>query len=301
MADLFVVADEASAYPSPAKSFWLSFSANKGAVVALLVFTLILLCAIGAPWLAPYDPAAQFRDHLLAPPSWQEGGSHTYWLGTDELGRDLLSRAIFGARISLSIAFLSVVMSMLPGIALGLVAAFFPRVLGAIIMRLIDIMMALPSLLLAVCIVAILGPGLFNTMLAIAIGTLPNCARITRASALAELPRDYVTASRVAGAGTLRLMFVTVLPNCLAPIIVTASLGFSTAILETAALGFLGLGVSPPAPEWGTMLSSARDYLTLAPWVINVPGAAILLTVIAVNLMGDAVRDALDPKLKRVS
>ena len=293
--------DVAVSYPSPLKEFWQGFSFNKGAVAGMLFMLVVFFAAIFAPWVAPYSPIEQFRDHLLTPPSWLEGGSSAYLLGTDELGRDILSRLIYGARLSLFIGVSSVLMSLIPGIVLGLVAAFFPRVAGPAIMRLMDVMMALPALLLAVAIVAILGPGLVNTMIAIAVVALPAYVRLTRASALTELNRDYVTASRVAGAGKLRLMFVTVLPNCMAPLIVHATMSFSSAILEAAALGFLGLGVQPPTPEWGTMLASARDYIERAWWVVTMPGLTILFSVLAINLMGDGLRDALDPKLKRAA
>jgi dipeptide transport system permease protein len=295
------VAEVVPDFPSPLKSFWQSFSHNKGAVVALAIFLCTVACALFAGWIAPHNPVEQFRDHMLTPPVWDEGGMSTYLLGTDELGRDILSRLIFGARISLMIGFMSVLMSMLPGIVLGLLAAFFPKGLGVAIMRVMDVMQALPSLLLAICIITILGPGLINTMIAIAIGTLPSYTRLTRAAALGEINKEYVTASRVAGAGTVRLMFVTVLPNCMAPLIVNATLGFSSAILEAAALGFLGLGVQPPTPEWGTMLSAARDYIERAPWVVTMPGVTVLVSVLAINLMGDGLRDALDPKLKRAA
>ncbi|WP_269533556.1 ABC transporter permease subunit [Chitinimonas sp. BJYL2] len=288
-------------YPSPMREFWQAFSHNKGAVVALAIFLVAVFCALFAGWIAPHSPIEQYRDHMLTPPSWAEGGMSTYLFGTDELGRDILSRLIHGARISLFIAFMSVVMSMIPGIVLGLLAAFFDKTLGPIIMRLMDIMLALPGILLAICIITILGPGLTNTMIAIAIGTLPSYVRLTRAAAMAEINKEYVTASRVAGAGTLRLMFLTVLPNCMAPLIVNATLGFSSAILEVAALGFLGLGVQPPTAEWGTMLSAARDYIERAPWVVTMPGLTILITVLSINLMGDGLRDALDPKLKRAA
>jgi dipeptide transport system permease protein len=256
--------------------------------------------AVFADWVAPYDPIEQYRDRMLVPPAWYAGGSTQHLFGTDEAGRDILSRLVFGARISLFIAFVSVLLSMIPGVVLGLLAAFYQRALGPIIMRVMDILLALPGLLLAICIITILGPGLINTMLAIAIGTLPTYPRLTRAAALAEINKEYVTASRVAGAGLWRLMFMTVLPNCMAPLIVNATLGFSSAILETAALGFLGLGVQQPTPEWGTMLSAARDYIQRAPWVVTLPGLAILASVLAINLMGDGLRDALDPRLKRV-
>ncbi|UVE18535.1 ABC transporter permease subunit [Pseudomonas sp. LS44] len=286
------------AYPSPLREFWQGFAHNKGALAGLLFMLLVVACALFAPWLAPHDPGEQFRDFMLSPPAWLEGGSWRFPLGTDELGRDLLSRLIHGARLSLLIGLASVLLSLFPGVLLGLVAGFFPRHLGPAIMRLMDIMLALPALLLAVAIVAILGPGLRNTVIAIAIVSLPSYVRLTRAAVLGELNRDYVTAARLAGAGTLRLMFVSVLPNCLAPLIVQATLSFSAAILDAAALGFLGLGVQPPTPEWGTMLASARDYIERAWWVVTLPGLTILLSVLAINLVGDGLRDALDPKLK---
>lgn len=288
-------------HPSPLQEFWQTFSASRGTVVALVVFLSMLFLAVFAGWVAPYDPIEQFRDRMLVPPAWSEGGSTQHLFGTDEAGRDVLSRLIHGARISLFIATVSVVLSLVPGVILGLLAAFYARFLGAGIMRVMDIMLALPGLLLAICIITILGPGLINTMLAIAVGTMPTYTRLTRAAAMAELGKEYVTASRVAGAGPMRLMFQTVLPNCMAPLIVNATLGFSSAILETAALGFLGLGVQQPTPEWGTMLSSARDYIHRAPWVVTLPGLSILVCVLAINLLGDGLRDALDPRLKRVS
>jgi len=286
--------------PGPLREFWLGFSANRGALVALIVFGLIALAALLAPLLAPYDPVEQYRDFMLAPPVWAEGGSSRFLLGTDELGRDMLSRLLWGGRVSLGIGLSAVLLSLIPGVLLGLAAAFFQRWMSPAIMRVMDILLALPSLLLAICVITILGPGLVNTVIAIAIGSLPGYVRLTRAQALAEIGRDYVTASRVAGAGVWRLMFLTVLPNCLAPLIVNASLSFSSAILETAGLGFLGLGVQAPTAEWGTMLSAARDYMQRAPWVVTLPGLTILVTVLAINLMGDGLRDALDPKLKKV-
>ncbi|RQO76973.1 dipeptide ABC transporter permease DppC [Aquitalea sp. FJL05] len=293
--------DAALSYPSPFKEFWQGFSYNKGAVAGLIFMSIVLLCAILAPVVAPYSPIEQYREHLLTPPAWLDGGSAQFLLGTDELGRDILSRLIYGARLSLFIGMCSVLLALIPGVVLGLLAAFFPKVLGGVIMRVMDIMMALPSLLLAVAIMAILGPGLMNAMIAIATVSLPAYVRLTRASAMTELNRDYVTASRVSGAGLFRLMFNTVLPNCMAPLIVHATMSFSSAILEIAALGFLGLGVQPPTPEWGTMLASARDYIERAWWVVSLPGLTILLSVLAINLMGDGLRDALDPKLKRAA
>ncbi len=284
--------------PSPARAFATAFAANRGALLAFVFFSAIVLAALLAPWLAPHDPIQQFRDHLLTPPVWQAGGLAQFPFGTDELGRCLLSRLLHGARISLWIGLAAVLLALVPGVVLGLLAAFFQRWLSPVIMRTMDILLALPGLLLAICVITILGPGLVNTVIAIAVGSLPGYVRLVRGSALAELSKDYVTASRVAGAGTLRLMFDTVLPNCLAPLIVNATLSFSSAILETAALGFLGLGVQAPIPEWGSMLSAARDYIERAPWVVTIPGLTILFTVLAINLMGDGLRDALDPKLR---
>jgi len=195
----------------------------------------------------------------------------------------------------------SVVLALIPGIVLGLIAAFFQKWFDTPIMRIMDVLLALPSLLLAVAVVAIIGPGLVNTMLAIAIVALPGYVRLTRAAALGELQREYVTASRVAGAGTVRLMFSQVLPNCAAPLIVQATLDFSSAILDAAALGFLGLGVQPPAAEWGAMLAAARDYIESAWWIVTMPGLSILISVLVINLLGDGLRDALDPKLKRMA
>ncbi|MBH9552626.1 ABC transporter permease subunit [Inhella gelatinilytica] len=285
---------------SPLREFWGGFSANRGALVALIVFTLLAGAAVLAPWLAPHSPIEQYRAHLLTPPAWSEGGSSQFWLGTDELGRDLLSRLLYGGRLSLGLALAAVVLSVVPGVLLGLLAAFYGRSLGPLIMRAMDILLALPGLLLAICVITILGPGLVNTALAIAIGALPSYVRLTRAAALSELAKDYVVAAQVTGAGTGRQMLIHVLPNCMAPLIVNASLGFSTALLAAAGLGFLGLGVQAPTPEWGSMLSSARDYIQRAGWVVTLPGLTILVAVLAVNLMGDGLRDALDPKLKKL-
>lgn len=289
-----------SGYLSPIKVFWQSFSTNTGALIGLFFLLLLIILALLAHWTSPFEPQVQFRDYLLTPPVWVEGGNNRFWLGTDELGRDILSRLIFGARLSLGIGFSVVVLSMLPGIAAGLLSAFFPRTLGVLIMRLTDILMALPSLLLGIAIIAVMGQGLMNTVLALSIVALPGYIRLVRASALEELKRDYVLASRLAGAGFFRQMFITVLPNCMAPLIVHATMSFSVAILEAAVLGFLGLGVPPPLPEWGTMLSSARDYIQSAWWVVTFPGLAITLTVLAINLVGDGLRDTLDPKMKHL-
>jgi dipeptide transport system permease protein len=285
--------------PGSARLFWRGFAENRGAVVGLAVMLLLILVAIFADVVAPHSPIEQFRENFLTPPAWQAGGTARFLLGTDDVGRDILARLIYGARLSLVIGLSVVVVSLCLGTVLGLTAAFAGGTVDTAIMRLMDILLVFPSLLLAIVIVAILGPSLSNAMIAVAIVTLPNYTRLVRASALSELSRDYVTATRSAGASTLRLMFDTVLPNCTAPLIVQASLGFSAAILEAAALGFLGLGAQPPTPEWGTMLAGAQQYYARAWWVLAFPGISILVTVLAFNLFGDGLRDALDPKLKR--
>lgn len=287
------------ARPGPLREFWYYFRENRGAVFGLWVFVAFAFLAIFGPWLVPYDPTQQFRDHILQPPFWQTGGSWAYPLGTDPLGRDMLSRLIAGARYSFFVGIVVVTVAASGGILVGLISGFAPKWLDSIIMRIMDIILAFPSLLLALVLVAILGPSLTNAMIAIAIVLQPHYVRLTRASVLAERQKDYVTAARVVGASRVRMMFVTVLPNCLAPIIVQAALSFSTAILDAAALGFLGMGAQPPTPEWGTMLAEAREFILRAWWVVTFPGVVILITVLAINLMGDGLRDALDPKLKR--
>ena len=297
-ASVAVPAQKRTAPPSPAKEVWLSMRANKGAMLGLAVIVLLFFVAIFANVLAPHSPIEQFRDNFLQPPAWVEGGSWEFFLGTDDVGRDLLSRIIYGSRLSLFIGSIVVTISLALGIGLGLVSGFFRGVTDIGVMRLMDIILSIPSLLLSIVIVAILGPGLINAMIAVAITYVPHYARLARASVMSEMSKDYVTASKVAGAGNLRLMFKEVLPNCMAPLIVQATLSFSTAILDAAALGFLGLGAQAPTPEWGTMLADSLKFLQSAPWVVTFPGLAILITVLAFNLMGDGLRDALDPKLK---
>ncbi|MGV8938513.1 MAG: ABC transporter permease subunit [Allorhizobium sp.] len=279
--------------------FWFYFSENRGAVIGLVFFVALILVAVFAPFVAPHSPFQQYRDAVLLPPSWLEGGNMSYLLGTDPVGRDILSRLIYGAQYSLFIGVFVTTLSLSSGILIGVIAGYYRGWVDTIIMRLMDIILAFPSLLLALVLVAILGPGLTNGMIAIALVLQPHFVRLTRAAVMTEKSRDYVTASRLAGAGPMRLMFRTILPNCMAPLIVQATLSFSNAILDAAALGFLGMGAQPPAPEWGTMLAEAREFILRAWWVVTFPGLAILITVLAINLMGDGLRDALDPKLKR--
>lgn len=283
----------------PVAEFWDYFTENKGALAGLIFIVVLILAALFAPWIAPHSPIEQFRDALLLPPAFVEGGSWRHVLGTDDVGRDIFSRIIWGSRLSLLVGVIVVTLSLAAGIALGLSAGYFRGWVDVAIMRLMDIMLAIPSLLLAIAVVAILGPGLENAIVAIAIVVLPHYVRLTRAAVITESSKDYVTSSRIAGASNSRLMFNTILPNCMAPLIVQATLGFSTAILDAAALGFLGLGAQPPTPEWGSMLADSLQFVQRAWWVVTFPGLAILLTVLAFNLMGDGLRDALDPKMKR--
>ncbi len=293
-----VAADVSPAVPGTLREFWQAYRQSRGAVIGLALIVVLVVLAIGANVIAPYSPNEQFREFTLAPPVWHDGGSTRFLLGTDPVGRDILSRLIHGTRLSLLIGVISVAISLSLGVVLGLVAGYFRGLVETTIMRLMDVMLSLPSLLLAIAVVAILGPGLINAMYAIAIVLLPHYVRLTRAAVIAEAAKEYVASSRIAGAGPLRLMFNTILPNCAAPLIVQATLGFSNAILDAAALGFLGLGAQPPTPEWGSMLADALEFIQRASWVVTFPGLAILVTVLAFNLMGDGLRDALDPKLK---
>jgi dipeptide transport system permease protein len=289
---------EVLAPPHPLLELWRYFCMNRGALAGFGVVCVLLCLAAFAEVIAPHAATEQYRDAILLPPAWQEGGSSRFILGTDPVGRDILSRLIYGTRLSLLIGIVSVSLSLGIGTVLGLLAGYFRGITEIAIMRLMDVMLALPSLLLAVAVVAILGPGLINVMYAIGIVLLPHYARLTRAAVIVEMSKDYVLASRLACAGPLRLMFDCILPNCTAPLIVQATLGFSAAILDAAALGFLGLGAQPPTPEWGAMLASALEFIQSAWWVVTFPGLVILVSVLAFNLMGDGLRDALDPKLK---
>lgn len=288
-----------AAPPGPFLAFWRSFRENRGAVIGLGVVCSVVFIAIFANIIAPYSPIEQYRDFTRLPPVWVEGGNWAHPLGTDPVGRDMLSRILYGSRISLFIGLSVMFVSAVMGVLLGLLSAFWGGIVDVVIIRVMDLILAIPSLVLAILIIAVIGPNLTNTIVAVTIVGLPFYVRLVRASAISELTRDYVTAAKVAGVGPLRLMLSTVLPNCLAPLIVQAALGISDAILAAAGLGFLGLGAQPPTPEWGSMLADSRDLITSNPWVMAMPGIAILITVLAINLMGDGLRDALDPRLKK--
>jgi dipeptide transport system permease protein len=283
----------------PFAEFWRAYAQSRGAMLGLALVVLLIVLALFAGVLAPHSPYEQYRDFTLTPPRWQAGGEAGFLLGTDAVGRDILSRLIYGTRLSLLIGLISVAISLSLGVVLGVIAGYVRGWVETAIMRFMDVMLALPSLLLAIAVVAILGPGLINAMYAIAIVLLPHYVRLARAAVIAEAGKEYVQSAKIAGAGTLYVMFSTILPNCVAPLIVQATLGFSSAILDAAALGFLGLGAQPPTPEWGSMLADALEFIQRASWVVTFPGLAILVTVLAFNLMGDGLRDALDPKLKR--
>ena len=285
--------------PGRLLAFWRAFRENRGATIGMIVVALIVLVAIFANIIAPHDPLEQFRGFSKLPPFWLAGNDPRFPLGTDPVGRDLLSRIMYGSRVSLFIGLAVMAVSMVFGIALGLLAARLGGIVDVVILRVMDLIMSIPSLVLAILIIAVIGPNLTNTIIAVTIVGLPFYVRLMRASALTELTKDYVTGAKVAGVGPARLMLSTVLPNCLAPLIVQAALGVSDAILAAAGLGFLGLGAQPPTPEWGSMLADTRDMITSHPWVLAFPGIAILITVLAINLMGDGLRDALDPRLRR--
>lgn len=271
---------------------------NKTAVAGMIVIAIFVLTAFFAPLLSPHDPVDTALYDQLKPPIWSETGRIENLLGTDDLGRDILSRLIYGARVSLLVAVVTVGIGVLFGSLLGAISGYYKGFLDNIIMRFMDILLAFPHILLAIVIMAYLGPGLRNAMIAIGIIYIPRFARIVRASVLEEYEKDYVTASKAVGARDWRIIFVAIFPNCLAPLIVQTTLGFASAILDAAALGFLGLGAQPPTPEWGAMIAMGRSHILRAWWVMTFPGIAILLAVLGFNLFGDGLRDALDPRLR---
>lgn len=272
---------------------------NRGAMIGIVIILLSVIIALLAPVIAPHNPTEIFADSLRLPPSFVEGGKSGFFFGTDDIGRDLLSRLIYGSRISLAVGFSVVVLALVTGTILGVVSGYFGGMIDRVIMRFTDLIMSLPSILFAIVIVAVLGPGITNSILAVAIVAIPNFIRIIRAQVLVEKNKQYVSAAKLFGAGHFRIMFIEILPNCMAPLIVQASLGFSDGILNVAALGFLGLGAQAPMSEWGTMLSDARSFIESSPWMVTLPGLCILITVLSFNLLGDGLRDALDPRLKK--
>ena len=291
--------EEAAKPKKPLEEFWWELKQNKGAMLGLGLIATFVLVALFASILAPYDPSIIHQGYLRLPPVWQEGGGWSFPLGTDDVGRDTASRLLYGARISIIIGLSVVFLSLVVGVLLGLFSGYYGGLVDRIIMRFIDILMAFPSTLLAIVIVSIMGPGIRNAVIAVSVVAVPAFARIVRASVLAERKKKYVMASKTFGASSMRIMFLEILPNCMAPLIVQATLGISDGILNTAALGFLGLGAQPPVPEWGTMLADGRGHIYNAPWLVTLPGLCILMTILGFNLFGDGLRDTLDPRLKK--
>ncbi|MFJ7737601.1 nickel transporter permease [Lysinibacillus sp. NPDC097287] len=271
---------------------WRSFKKSKVALLGTGIVIFFIILAIFGPLLAPQGINEQnLSKRLLAP-------SADHWFGTDDFGRDIFSRVVHGARISLWVGFFSVILSVIVGSVLGIVAGYYGKWVDTIISRIFDIMLAFPSILLAIAVVAVLGPSLQNALIAIAIINVPNFGRLIRSKVLSIKEEEYITAAKAIGMKDMRILFSHILPNSMTPVVVQGTLAIATAIIEAAALGFLGLGAQAPAPEWGKMLADARIYLLNAPWTMIFPGLAIMLTVLGFNLMGDGLRDALDPKMK---
>ena len=265
---------------------------NRKAVFGAVVLLVIIIGAISAPLLTRFNPNEQDLDNRLLPPSW------TNLLGTDNFGRDVFTRILYGGRISLQIGLISVGIGVVFGCLIGLIGGFYGGIIDGILMRFVDILLALPGFLLALSIVAALGPNLQNVMIAVGISNIPRFARIMRASVMQTRELDYVTAALAAGASDFRILFKHVMPNSINPVIVQASLGLATAILAASGLSFLGMGAQPPTPEWGSMIAQARPFIRLAHWIVTFPGLAIVVTVLALNLVGDGLRDIFDPRLK---
>ena len=281
------------------EGFWRYFSKNRGALIGLTGILALVLAALCAPILASHPPFDVDSSALRVPPAWSVGSAPGYLLGTDDVGRDVLSRLLYGARVSMGIGFLVVLVSVTVGIVLGLLAGYWGGWVDRIVMRTMDLQMALPSILLAIVVVSILGPSLFNTIVAVSVVELPKFVRLVRAQVISEKSKPYVLASQSFGASSTRQMVINILPNCAAPLIVQGTLGFSDGILNAAALGFLGLGAQAPTAEWGTMLADARPFIESSPWLVTLPGICIFLAVMGFNLLGDGLRDAFDPKLRR--
>lgn len=277
---------------SQLKGIWRRLKKNKAAMLGLIVIILLIMCSVFAPFIAPYGYDDQLLSRRFIFPC------KAFPFGTDNLGRDILSRVIYGSRISLAVGLVSVSISVVFGTVLGSVAGYYGNVTDNIIMRAIDIVLSIPSILLAISIVAMLGQGLFNLMIAIGVSEIPRYARVVRAQILSVKDQEFVEAARAVGAGDLHIILFHILPNCLAPMIVQATIGVATAILDAAGLSFIGLGIQPPIPDWGGMLSAGRQYIRDYWYIVTFPGLMIMMTIYSLNLFGDGLRDALDPRLK---
>ncbi|WP_294706752.1 nickel transporter permease [uncultured Fusobacterium sp.] len=277
------------------REVWRMLKKNKMALLGLGILVILVLLALFADVIADYDTVV-IKQNLA---NRLKGPSAEHWLGTDEFGRDIFARLIHGARVSLKVGIIAVGISIVLGGILGALAGFYGGKIDNIIMRVMDVFLAVPSILLAIAIVSALGPSILNLMVAISISSVPSYARIVRASVLSIRDQEFVEAARAIGANNARIIFRHIIPNSLAPVIVQGTLGVASAILSTAGLSFIGLGIQPPAPEWGSMLSGGRQYLRYAWWVTTFPGVAIMITILSLNLLGDGLRDALDPRLKQ--
>ncbi|MGC9372036.1 MAG: ABC transporter permease [Thermovirgaceae bacterium] len=272
---------------------WRRLKQNRMAMVGLSVLVILVICAIFAPLIAPHDPLKMDVLHRLEPPS------AVHWLGTDNFGRDIFSRIVYGSRISLYVGFIAVGIGAVFGGLIGGISGYFGGKLDNFIMRIMDVLLAIPQIILALAIVSVFGTNLTNVMIAVGVSILPRYARVVRASALSVREQEYVEAARALGAGDLSIIVETLIPNCMAPIIVQSTLGVAKAILSAATLSFLGMGIQPPTPEWGSMLSAGRQFLRNAPHITIFPGLAIVIVVISLNMLGDGLRDALDPRLRQ--
>jgi peptide/nickel transport system permease protein len=286
------VIPQADKVAGPWREAWRSFKKSKIAIVGAGIVIFFIILALIGPLIASQGINEQYLPNRLLKPS------STYWFGTDDFGRDIFSRVIHGARISLWVGFFSVIGSVIVGSILGIVAGYYGKWIDMVISRIFDIMLAFPSILLAIAVVSVLGPSLQNALIAIAIINVPNFGRLIRSKVLSIKEEEYITSAKAIGMRDVRILFSHILPNSMAPVIVQGTLAIASAIIEAAALGFLGLGAQAPAPEWGKMLADARVNFINAPWTMIFPGLAIMLTVLGFNLMGDGIRDALDPRMK---
>ncbi len=294
-ADVAVGPIEAAAPAAPRKkpNFWRALLASPSGVIGLLIVLLLVFAAVAAPWIAPYDPLRMAAGPRLDPPSM------AHWMGTDDFGRDVLSRILYGAQLTLQIGVIAVGISLTAGLLLGLVAGYSSGWTERVLMRLVDVLFSFTEIVIALACLAIFGVGLTNAMIAIGIASIPFYARVTHSVVLVEKGKPFFEAGVSAGAGHFRLIFLHLLPNVVPTLIVVGTLGVSTAVLAAAGLSFLGLGAQPPEPEWGFMLSASRDLISRAPWMMIFPGLAIAVTVLGFNLLGDGVREALDPRQRQ--
>ncbi|MGA9175148.1 MAG: nickel transporter permease [Thermoactinomyces sp.] len=276
---------------SSVRDFFRAFWRHRSAAIGSVIIIIFILLAIFAPVVTPYQYDQRSSALLVSP-------SADHWFGTDDMGRDIFTRVIYGARISLQVGFFAIAGSIVIGSILGLIAGYYGGWRDTVISRFFDILLAFPSILLAIAIVAILGPGLNNAMIAVAVINIPTFGRLMRSRVLSVKAEDFILAARAMGMKNSRILWKHILPNCWSPIMVQGTLGFATAVIEAAALGFLGLGAQPPQPEWGTMLSDSREFIQLAPWTMIFPGLAIVCTVLGFNLLGDGLRDLFDPRMK---